>query len=29
VADAVWFTLHQPENALISRVEMRPARVKK
>jgi 3-oxoacyl-[acyl-carrier protein] reductase len=29
VADAVWFTLHQPENALISRVEMRPARVKR
>jgi 3-oxoacyl-[acyl-carrier protein] reductase len=29
VADAVWFTLHQPANALISRVEMRPARVKK
>jgi 3-hydroxy acid dehydrogenase / malonic semialdehyde reductase len=25
VADAVWFTVTQPENALISRVEMRPA----
>jgi 3-oxoacyl-[acyl-carrier protein] reductase len=29
VADAVWFTLQQPGNALISRVEMRPARVKR
>ena len=29
VADAVWFTLTQPENALISRVEMRPAIPKK
>jgi NADP-dependent 3-hydroxy acid dehydrogenase YdfG len=29
VADAVWFTLQQPGNALISRVEMRPAKVKK
>jgi len=25
VADAVWFTITQPENALISRVELRPA----
>jgi len=28
VAEAVWFTVTQPENALISRVEMRPARPK-
>lgn len=29
VAEAVWFTLTQPDNALISRVEMRPAIAKK
>jgi 3-oxoacyl-[acyl-carrier protein] reductase len=29
VADAVWYTVTQPENALISRVEMRPAAPKK
>ena len=29
VADAVWFAVTQPENALISRIEMRPAAPKK
>lgn len=29
VADAVWYVVSQPERALVSRVEMRPARVRR